>query len=169
MGPTSGECADPAPVSARPTPPFKLSTVLLWVQGLYYLATGVWPLLSIQTFQMVTGPKTDHLVTGREADHWLVMTVGVLITAIAITLLVAAWRRQNPPEVAILAVASAIGLTAIDTIYVVRQVIGPIYLADAAPEVLLIAAWALALIRQRRDGAAVSRSKPLRHLPVGAG
>jgi hypothetical protein len=48
---------------------------------------------------MVTGPKTDHLVTGRESDHWLVMTVGVLITAVAVTLLVAAWRRHVPLEV----------------------------------------------------------------------
>jgi hypothetical protein len=38
--------------------------MLLWAQGLYYLATGVWPLVSIETFQRVTGRKTDHLVTG---------------------------------------------------------------------------------------------------------
>jgi hypothetical protein len=121
---------------------------LLWVQGLYYLATGVWPLLSIATFQMVTGPKTDHLVTGREADHWLVMTVGVLITATAVALLFAAWRRQNPPEAAVLAVASAAGLTAIDVIYVLRQAIAPIYLVDAAAEVFLLAAWAFVLVRK---------------------
>src|SRR5947209_16615898 len=81
---------------------------LLWVQGAYYFVTGLWPLVSIETFQMVTGPKTDHLVTGREADHWLVMTVAVLIIAIAIAFLVAAWRRQHPPELAVLAVASAL-------------------------------------------------------------
>jgi hypothetical protein len=125
-----------------------LFTALLWVQGLYYLVTGVWPLVSIETFQMVTGPKTDHLVTGREADHWLVMTVGVLITASAIALLVAAWRRRNPPEVAVLAVAGAVGLTGIDVIYVARQAIAPIYLVDAAAEVVLIAAWAFVLLRE---------------------
>src|SRR4051794_19239540 len=76
--------------------PFGLFTALLWLQGVYYLVTGVWPLVSIETFQMVTGRKTDHLETGREADHWLVMTVGVLITAVALTLLLAAWRRKNP-------------------------------------------------------------------------
>jgi hypothetical protein len=122
----------------------------LWVQGLYYFVTGVWPLASIETFQMVTGRKTDHLVTGREADHWLVMTVGVLVTAIGVTLLVAAWRRQNPPEVAVLAVTSALGLIGIDVIYVARQVIAPVYLVDAAAEVLLIAAWALVLVRGLR-------------------
>jgi hypothetical protein len=126
-----------------------LFIVLLWVQGLYYFITGIWPLMSIETFQMVTGPKTDHLVTGRESDHWLVMTVGVLIVAIAITLLVAAWRRQHSIEVAVLAVVSAIALTGIDVVYVARQVIAPIYLVDAVAEVVLIAGWMVALTRER--------------------
>src|SRR3954454_18962580 len=94
-----------------------LFTGLLWVQGLYYLVTGVWPLVSIETFQMVTGPKTDHLPTGRESDHWLVMTAGVLITSIAMGLLVAAWRRSGSAEVVVFAVAAAAGLMAIDVIY----------------------------------------------------
>src|SRR3954465_15699644 len=105
-------------------------TALLWVQGFYYLVTGVWPLVSIETFQLVTGPKTDHLPTGREGDHWLVMTLGVLITSVALALLVAAWRRQTSPEAAVLAVTSALALTGIDVIYVARGVIAPIYLAD---------------------------------------
>src|SRR5712671_3487850 len=117
-----------------------LATALLWLQGPYYLLTGVWPLVSIRTFQLVTGPKTDHLPTGREADHWLVMTVGLLVTAIAITLLVAAWRCQMAPEIAVVAIGSALALTAIDVIYVARRVIAPIYLVDAAVEVPLIAA-----------------------------
>ncbi len=125
--------------------------VLLWMQGLYYLVTGVWPLVSIETFQMVTGPKTDHLPTGREADHWLVMTVGVLVTCIALALLAAAWRRRLSPEVAILAVTSALGLTAIDVIYVARQVIAPIYLADAAAEVFFLTAWVFLLFYRWRD------------------
>src|SRR4051794_14622821 len=51
-----------------------LFRVLLWVQGVYYFVTGVWPLVSIETFLMVTGPKTDHLLSPNptEADHWLV-------------------------------------------------------------------------------------------------
>jgi len=99
---------------------------------------------------MITGPKTDHFPSGREADHWLVMTVGVLIIACALTLLVAAWRRHHPPEVAVLAVSSAVGLTGIDVIYVARQVISPVYLLDAAAEILLIAAWAFILLKASR-------------------
>jgi hypothetical protein len=121
----------------------------MWIQGAYYCITGVWPLVSIETFQMVTGPKTDHLVTGNEADHWLVMTVGVLVTAIGGTLLFGAWRKSLSPEVPFLAIASALALTAIDVIYVTRQVIPPIYLADAAAEVGLIAFWVYVLITSR--------------------
>jgi hypothetical protein len=124
-----------------------LGTLLLWVQGPYYLLTGVWPLISIRTFQLVTGPKTDHLPTGREADHWLVMTVGLLVTAIAAALLTAGWRRRASPEIAVLALGSALGLTLIDVIYVARQVIDPIYLIDAVVEVPLIVGWAAALVR----------------------
>ena len=42
-------------------------------QAVYFLLTGIWPLLSIRTFQMVTGRKTDT---------WLVKTVGVLVAVL---------------------------------------------------------------------------------------
>jgi hypothetical protein len=122
-----------------------LFRVLLWLQGGYYLVTAVWPILDIRSFQAVTGPKTDHIKTGREADHWLVMTVAVLILTIAMTLLLAAWRNSRIQEVAVLALTSAVGLTAIDVIYVSRGVIAPIYLVDAAAEVVLIVGWIAAL------------------------
>jgi len=124
-------------------------TGLLWLQGIYYFVTGVWPLVSIRTFQMVTGPKTDNQPTGLEADHWLVMTAGVLITAMGASLLSAAWRRSGSVEIVVLAIAAAVGLTAIDVIYVYRQVIEPIYLVDAAGEVVLILGWLLGLVMGR--------------------
>jgi hypothetical protein len=125
----------------------RLFTVLCWLQGVYYLITGVWPLVSISTFIQVTGEKTDHLPTGRQADHWLVMTVGVLITAVAITLLVAAYRKTQVVELAVLAIGAAVGLTAIDVIYTARGVIPRIYLLDAVVEMIVIAAWCGALFR----------------------
>lgn len=125
-----------------------LFQTLCWVQGCYYFATGVWPLISIRTFKMVTGEqgKTDNLQTGLDADHWLIMTVSVLITAIALTLLVGAYRKSQALELGILAIAAAIGLTAIDVVYTVRGIIQPIYLLDAALEVPLILGWCLAMV-----------------------
>jgi hypothetical protein len=136
-------------IVAAPASATTAAAVVLWTQATYFLITGIWPLVSIRTFQLVTGPKTDHLPTGREADHWLVMTAGVLITSIGLALLVAAWRRSIRPEVITLALAAAAGLTSIDVIYVVRRVIAPVYLIDAAVEVVLIAAWAVALAMDR--------------------
>jgi hypothetical protein len=118
-----------------------IGVILCWVQGIYFLVTGVWPLVSIQSFQAVTGRKTDHLVTGSESDHWLVNTVGVLVTANSVVLLAAAWRRRVTIDVATLGIASGIGLTAIDLIYVSRGTISAVYLTDAALESMFVVAW----------------------------
>ena len=104
-------------------------------QGVFYLLTGVWPLVSIRSFEAITGPKTDR---------WLVKTAGVLITAVGAGLTLAGRRGRVTPEVATIAVGSAAGLTAIDLVYVSRGRISPVYLLDAVAEVGLIAAWAVA-------------------------
>jgi hypothetical protein len=132
----------------------KLFVPLCWVQGTYYFLTGAWPLVSVRTFKMVTGEqgKTDNAQTGLEADHWLLMTVSVLITAIAVTLLVAAYRKTQALELGLLAIGAACGLTAIDVIYTCRGVILPIYLVDAAAEVPLILAWCFVLSGRREAG-----------------
>jgi hypothetical protein len=119
---------------------------LCWIQGGYFFGTGVWPIVSIETFQLVTGRKTDHLVTGREADHWLVNTVGVLVIAIGVTFFAAAWRRNISIEIAVLAIASAIGLTCIDLVYYSRGTISAVYLVDAALQLGFVVAWAIWLI-----------------------
>jgi hypothetical protein len=152
--------------SPKPTAPLALASAsgscrlhcaLLWVQGAYYLLTGVWPLVSLETFLLVTGPKTDHLITGDPSDHWLVITVGVLVTAIALALLAAAWRRNPTLEVMVLAIASAAGLTIVDFVYVYRQAIGPIYLVDAALEIVLLAGWGIAVVM--RQSGTILRSR----------
>jgi hypothetical protein len=104
-------------------------------QGLYFVATGVWPLVHMPSFEAVTGPKVDK---------WLVRTVGVLVGVIGGVLVSAAARNRVTPEVAMLAVGSAAGLGAIDTIYASRGRIAPIYLADAALEGAIISAWGAA-------------------------
>lgn len=108
---------------------------------MYYLLTGLWPIISVESFQQVTGRKTDHLVTGRDADHWLLNSVSALIVANAVVFLAAAWRGRISIDVRNLAVATAVALTSIDVIYVYRRAIFPIYLADAFVEIVLILGW----------------------------
>jgi hypothetical protein len=137
----------PAPAAVRDTSSI-LFGPLLWLQGVYYLATGVWPILNVESFQAVTGGKTDHLITGRESDHWMIMTVAVLVTAIGLALLVAAIRRSRATEMIVLAVACCIGLIAIDVIYVVRGVLLPIYLVDAGFQSAFLTGWLLTAARR---------------------
>ncbi|HYE91093.1 MAG TPA: hypothetical protein VEA38_08745 [Terriglobales bacterium] len=118
-------------------------------QGLYFFATGVWPLLSMRTFEAVTGPK---------ADRWLVKTVGVLVGVIGAVLAMAGARRRVEPEAALLAAGSAAGLAAIDTVYATKGRISKIYLLDAVVEVALIAAWVVAARGVSRAGGASRRS-----------
>lgn len=116
---------------------------LALVQGGYYLLTALWSLVSPGTFQKVTGPKHDY---------WLVRTVGVLVGVIGGVLVMAGLRRQTTREVPVLAVGSAAGLAAIDTVYATQGRISKVYLLDALVELGLIVAWAFV----RRRGRSVS-------------
>ena len=129
---------------------------LCWAQGLYFLVTGVWPLVSVESFQRVTGPKSDHLIADAptQADHWMLNTISGLIIAISLVLLTAAWRRRLSLEVGLLGALSAAALATIDIVYVGRGTIQPIYLADAVVEAGIIAAWGwIAWRGARRDEA----------------
>jgi len=57
-----------------------LDYMVALVQGIYFFVTGVWPLISTNTFQMVTGPKTDL---------WLAKTVGIILATIGAVLIFA--------------------------------------------------------------------------------
>jgi hypothetical protein len=121
-----------------------------YFQALYFAISGCWPLIDIASFQAVTGAKTDHLMTGSESDHWLVNTVGLLVACIGLALFLAAWNQRITPEIVVIGMASAISLAAIDFIYVARETIAQIYLADAALEVLIVGGWLVGLWRDSR-------------------
>jgi hypothetical protein len=105
------------------------------VQGLYFLVTGVWPLVHVESFLVVTGPKTDL---------WLVYTVGLLVAVVGLVLLNAVRLRRITPDVVLLACGSSLALAGIDVVFVTRRVIDPIYLADAAAQAVLLGWWAAA-------------------------
>src|SRR5688572_7749977 len=105
---------------------------VLTAQAGYYGVTGLWPLIHLPSFEAVTGPKTDD---------WLVHMVGLLAAAIGLVLAVSARRIQvQSAEITLLAVSSALAFAAIDLWYGLSGRISPIYLADAAVQICLIAA-----------------------------
>lgn len=101
-------------------------------QGAYFVATGVWPLISRRSFEAVTGPKTDF---------WLAQTVGVLVAAVGGVLLLADRRKRVTPELRVLGIASAGSLGLVDIVFSLRGRISKVYLADALVESALVAAW----------------------------
>ena len=102
------------------------------VQAAYYIASGLFPLVSMRAFEAITGPKVDR---------WLVKTVGLLVTVIGGALGLAARRRHFTPEVVLVAAGSAGALAAIDVVYVAKRRISPVYLLDALAELWLLAGW----------------------------
>ena len=108
---------------------------IAWIQGVFYLATGAWALVDLDSFLAVTGPKVEH---------WLVKTVGSLVAVIGVVFLSAARNRRVSSEIALLGIGCALALAAIDVFYVSVGRISSIYLLDAAAEVGLAAAWLLA-------------------------
>lgn len=120
-----------------------MSRIVVAIQGVYYAITGIWPLVSFATFQMVTGPKFEV---------WLVHTVGLLALAIGIALVAGAYRRYASPETVVLSIGAAFAFGLIDVFYYLNGTIGPVYLADAVVEglfiVCLLGAWAFETTRR---------------------
>lgn len=114
-----------------------MKKILAFIQGLYYLATGIWPLVDIESFIDLTGPKTDI---------WLVRTVGVVVLVIGASLLAASGKKSINSPVLILAIGCCIGFATIDIIYVLNKTISEIYLLDAAAQILLLMLWTIALL-----------------------
>jgi hypothetical protein len=104
--------------------------------GAFDVVTGAWPLLSLKTFEAITGPKPEG---------WLVKTTGTLIAGIGSVLALAGIRKRVTPEITTLAIVTSAGLTAIDLYYAgLRRRISPVYLLDAIVELGIIGAWACA-------------------------
>lgn len=112
--------------------PMKFYKLLLIIHASYILITGAWPLLHIQSFIIVTGPKTDL---------WLVKTVGALLLPVAFCLLSYISVKSVKWQAVILGGGTAVAFICIDLHYSLRDVISEIYLADAVIEFVFLCAW----------------------------
>ncbi|MGE0549256.1 MAG: hypothetical protein AB7O24_24315 [Kofleriaceae bacterium] len=103
-------------------------------QGIFYVATGLWPIVHLRSFEKVTGPKRDK---------WLVRTLGGLIATVGVTLIAGAFDRNRSRSLEVLGIGSALALGASDVFFTARGTISKVYLGDAAAEAALAATWAL--------------------------
>jgi hypothetical protein len=114
---------------------------LAQTQGLYFFATGVWPLLHLRSFEALSGPK---------AEGWLVKTFGGVLAVLGLTLARAGREGRVTQEVALLAAGSAAVLAGSDVLSASRRRISPVYLLDAAAELALLGGWLRAGLARRR-------------------
>ncbi|WP_181312068.1 hypothetical protein [Nocardioides campestrisoli] len=103
-------------------------------QGAFNVIGGLWPLLSIKSFEAIYGPKTDR---------WLEYTVAGLLTTVGVAQLKAA-RDDELTTARLVGLGTAATLLAIDLVYVPRGRIRWTYLQDAVCEAGWLAAWAAA-------------------------
>jgi len=108
--------------------PEKTRKTLLF-QGVYYIATGVWPVLHRRSFEAVSG---------RKHDFWLAETVGVVTAAVGLSLCLASRSKTPSPEAKLLGVAAAAGFAAIDLRYGLTRRIRPVYLLDGLAQLAFI-------------------------------
>ena len=106
-----------------------MTRIVLRLQGVYYIITGLWPVVNIYSFELISGPKTDD---------WLVKMVGLLAASIGLALLVAARRARPSVEGIVLGVMSALSFTAIEVFYVLNGTLLEVYLLDALLEVCIV-------------------------------
>jgi hypothetical protein len=97
-------------------------SLILTIQGWFYVLMGVWPIMHMMSFEMVSGPKKDK---------WLVKTVGLMICCSGIIFL----KFSNDDAARFLAILNAVCLGSIDVYYVMKKIIWKTYLIDAVIEV----------------------------------
>jgi hypothetical protein len=118
----------------------RLYRILVLIHGIFYFLTGIWPLVHIQSFLWVTGPKTDI---------WLVKAEGLTITAASIGLIGAYFHKTIQPGVIITGVLFAAFLGSVDVYYALNDVISDIYIYDAVAEGILILCWLYWFVKYR--------------------
>jgi hypothetical protein len=110
----------------------------LW-HGAFNIVGGVWPIVSLRSFEAIFGPKTDR---------WLEYTVAGLLVGSGACQIAAVQGNRDPRAARDIGAATALTLLTIDLIYVPRETIRWTYLLDAAMEFGWLALWTQTTMKQ---------------------
>jgi len=119
----------------RKTQKKRLSLIL---QSLYYLFTGLWPLLHMLSFSAESGPK---------ANEWLLKTEIMLIVCIIAAFMIDLYTRRYTTSIVFLAISSSIGFLYIDLWHTLFHGMTGIYLIDSATHLVLMTVWSIWLVK----------------------
>ncbi len=92
-------------------------------QGMYYMITGLWPLLHVGSFEAVTGQKMDKFT---------LRSTGLMIVIVGAILALASREKRPDPGFTALGVGSAVGLATLEVVNAQR--IRQVYLLEALGE-----------------------------------
>jgi len=104
----------------------------LFLQSLFYLFTGIWPLMHISSF--LAGK-------GEEADNWLLVSAGSLLLCIVCAFFIDLYARRNSASIIFLAIASSVAFLCVDFHYSVFHAMSKLYIVDAAIHLVLMTLW----------------------------
>lgn len=99
------------------------------VQGIYYIVTGLWPLLHMSSFEAVTGRKTDK---------WLVKTSGLMIAGVGLSLLLIDTEAAR-----VLGLTIATIVAATEAYYSLKGTLSIVYFIESLIEFVFILIWIL--------------------------
>jgi|SRR5690606_5608045 len=103
-----------------------------FVQGLYFLITAIWPMLDIESFMKVTGPKTDV---------WLVISVSYLLIPYTLICLRTAFNRNETNQLIKLnMILVSVFLAGVEFYYYLNGTIRWVYAVDGIFQ-LIFAGW----------------------------
>lgn len=101
-------------------------------QTVYYFLTGIWPLIHLESFLFVSGPKTDI---------WLVKTVGLLLLPYSLLLAYLTISVRKNKIIALSILICCLSLLIIDLYYYIQKVIKWVYLVDCFLQAIFSAYW----------------------------
>jgi len=118
----------------------RYSAYLFLLNGAYLGLTGLWALIDLQSFIMVTGPKSDI---------WLVKSLSLMFICIGIAFLLAYYFLENSLPMIILGFSVALALLGIDLYYSMNEIIPKVYLIDGFIQLLFLMGWIMILRRRK--------------------
>jgi hypothetical protein len=116
----------------------KSTIFFLKFQSGYFLLTAIWPLIDVNSFMAVTGPKTDI---------WLVKTVALLLLATAVFYITAIVFKAVSSLVMVNAFLMSFALAFIDFYYFLNGTISVIYTVDGFIQIIFIISSGISIYR----------------------
>lgn len=102
------------------------------IQGIYFMITLIWPVIDIESFMVVTGPKVDI---------WLVKTVSALLFPYAVICFWVAMKRPLSTIIILCMVLMSWGLAFVELYYYFNGTIKWVYAVDALLQILFSYWW----------------------------